>query len=212
MNEGYASFFHSRIMREIGLSDNDLLEFAHLHSAVVSPHQGSLNPYYIGYRILEDIEKRWDNPTDEERARYGRRVGEGRQKLFEVRQLDNDISFLRNYLTKELIEDLDLFVFQLRDEEEWVITEKNWERVRNQLVADMTNFGFPYIEVLDGDYNRNRELYLRHRFETAELDIDYAQKTIEYVYKLWGRPVYLETIVDDEQLVMGYDGKDHWDE
>ncbi|MCS6805930.1 MAG: SpoVR family protein [Acidobacteriota bacterium] len=212
MNEGWASFWHSRIMREIGLSDNELLEFAHLHSAVVSPHRGSLNPYYVGYRILEDIEKRWDNPTEEERERYRRRGGEGRQKLFEVRQLDNDISFLRNYLTKELIEDLDLFIFQLRDEEEWVITDKNWEHVRNQLVADMTNFGFPYIEVLDADYNRNRELYLRHRFEGAELDLDYAQKTLEYVYKLWGRSVYLETVVDNEPLVMGYDGKEHWEE
>lgn len=212
MNEGWASFWHSRIMREIGLSDNELLEFAHLHSAVVSPHRGSLNPYYIGYRILEDIEKRWDNPTDEERARYARRGGEGREKLFEVRQLDNDISFLRNYLTKELIEDLDLFVFQLRDEEEWVITDKHWEHVRNRLVADMTNFGFPYIEILDADYNRNRELYLRHRFEGAELDLEYAQKTLEYVYKLWGRSVYLETVVDDEPLVMGYDGKEHWEE
>jgi stage V sporulation protein R len=212
LNEGYASFFHARIMRELDLTDKEHIEFAHLHSAVVSPHKGSLNPYYVGYRILEDIEKRWDNPTDEERQRFGRKGGEGRQKLFEVRELDNDISFLRNYLTKELVEDLDLYVYELQDEEEWVITDKTWERVRNQLVADMTNFGFPYIEVLDGDYNRNRELYLRHRYEGAELDVEYAQKTMEYVYKLWGRDVHLETVIEDEQVVMHYDGKEHWEE
>lgn len=206
------SFWHSRIMRALDLPDADYLEFADLHAAVVSPRKGSLNPYYVGYKILEDIEKRWDKPTDEERQRFGRQGGEGRRKLFEVRELDNDISFLRNYLTKELVEELDLYVYELQDEEEWVITDKTWEHVRDQLVADMTNFGFPYIEVLDGDYNRNRELYLRHRYEGAELDIEYAQKTMEYIYKLWGRDVHLETVVDEEQVVLHYDGKEHWED
>ncbi len=212
MNEGWASLWHARIMREMGLSDEDLLEFATLHAGVVSPHRGSLNPYYVGYKVFENIEKRWDNPTDEERERFGRKEGEGLPKLFEVRELDNDISFLRNYLTKELVEELDLYVFELRDEEEWVITDKTWERVRDQLVAGMTNFGFPYIEVLDGDYNGNRELYLRHRYEGAELDLEYAQKTMEHVHRLWGRDVHLETIIDDEQVVLSYDGREHWEE
>jgi stage V sporulation protein R len=212
MNEGWASFIHSRIMRELDLTDREYLEFADLHSAVVSPRKGSLNPYYVGYKILEDIEKRWDNPTPEERERFGRKSGEGRQKLFEVRELDNDISFLRNYLTKELVEELDLYIFELQDEEDWVITDKTWGRVRDQLVADMTNFGFPYIEVVDGDYNGNRELFLRHRFERAELDLEYAQKAMEHVYKLWGRDVHLETVVDETQTVLHYDGDEHWED
>lgn len=212
MNEGWASFHHSRIMRALDLTDEEYIEFADLHSAVVSPRKGSLNPYYVGYKIFEDIEKRWDDPTDEERQRFGRQSGQGRQKLFEVRELDDDISFLRNYLTKELVEELDLYIYELRDEEEWVITDKTWERVRDQLVADMTNLGFPYIEVLDGDYNRNRELYLRHRYEGAELDIEYAQKTMEYIYTLWGRDVHLETVIDGEQVVFHYDGKEHWED
>lgn len=138
LNEGWASFWHSRIMRELDLPDNELLEFAELHSGVVSPHKGQLNPYYLGYKILEDIEKRWDNPTAEERERYGRKGGGGRAKIFEVRELDNDVSFLRNYLTESLCEELDLFVYQLVDEEEWTVTEKRWERVRDQLVANST--------------------------------------------------------------------------
>ncbi len=73
----------------------------------------------------------------------------------------------------------------------------------------MTNFGFPYIEVLDGDYNHNRELYLRHAHEDAELDTHYARKTLEHLYTLWGRPVHLETISDDEPIVMHYDGAEH---
>lgn len=209
MNEGWASFWHARIMRELDLTDEELIEFAELHASVVSPHKGQLNPYYLGYKIFEDIERRWDNPTKEEQEAFGRRPGQGREKIFEVRELDNDISFLRNYLTEELCEELDLFVYELVDDEEWRVTEKRWERVRDQLVANMTNFGFPYIVVADGDYNRNRELYLLHRYEGAELDLNYARKVLEHVYTLWGRPVHLETVVDGETLVMHYDGEEH---
>lgn len=209
MNEGWASIQHSRIMREMDLPTHDYLEFAELHAGVVSPHKGQLNPYYLGYKIFEDIEKRWNNPSKEEREKYGRQGGEGYDKMLEVRELDNDISFLRNYLTEELCEELDLFVYQLVDDEEWTVMEKKWERVRDQLVANMTNFGFPYIEVTDGDYEGNRELYLTHRYEGVEMDMKYARKTLEYVYKLWGREVHLETVVDEEPLVMHYDGNEH---
>jgi len=74
-----------------------------------------------------------------------------------VRELENDVSFLRNYLTEGLCEELDLFVFELAEEEEWTITEKRWEKVRDQLVRNMTNFGFPYMQVEDGDYDGNRD-------------------------------------------------------
>ncbi|HEX8846770.1 MAG TPA: SpoVR family protein [Pyrinomonadaceae bacterium] len=203
------SFWHSRIMRELDLTDSEHMEFAELHSGVVSPHKGQLNPYYLGYKIFEDIERRWNNPTAEEQEKLGIRPGSGREKIFEVREMENDVSFLRNYLTEELCEELDLFVYELVEDEEWTITEKRWQRVRDQLVANMTNFGFPYIEVADGDYNNNRELYLRHAFEGAELDGRYARKALEHVHLLWGRPVHLETIVDDERVVMHYDGQEH---
>lgn len=209
MNEGWASFWHARIMRELDLGDQEHLEFAELHSGVVSPQKGQLNPYYLGYKIYEDIERRWDNPSDDERKTFGRRGDEGRQKIFEVREIDNDVSFLRNYLTEELCEELDLFVYELVEEEEWTITEKRWERVRDQLVANMTNFGFPYLQVEDGDYNGNRELYLKHCYEGTELELRYARKALEHVYTLWGRSVHLETVVDGESTVMHYNGEEH---
>ena len=68
----------------------------------------------------------------------------GRQKIFEVRELDNDVSFLRNYLTEDLIKDLDLYLYK-KEGDEWVIAEKNWEKVRDGIVASMTNFGYPYL-------------------------------------------------------------------
>lgn len=209
INEGWASLIHSRIMRELDLPDHEHMEFAELHSGVVSPHRNQLNPYYLGYTILEDIERRWNEPTAEEQEKFGRKPGEGWAKLLEVRETENDISLLRNYLTEELCEKLDLFVYELVEEEEWTITEKRWQKVRDQLVANMTNFGYPYIEVTDGDYRGNRELLLHHRFEGAELDTRYARKVLEYVHKLWGRPVHLDTMVEDEPRVMHFDGEDH---
>jgi stage V sporulation protein R len=206
INEGWASFWHSRIMRAMDLPDEEHIEFAELHSSVVSPHKGQLNPYFVGYKILEDIERRWNEPSPEEIA-AGRKPGQGLAKLLEVREVDNDVSLLRNYLTEELVEELDLFVYELVGDE-WKITEKNWEKVRDQLVANMTNFGFPFIEVADGDYNGNRELYLKHRFEGTELEMKYARKTLQNVQALWGRPVHLETVVDGELYVMHADGKD----
>ncbi|MFN2599366.1 MAG: SpoVR family protein [Pyrinomonadaceae bacterium] len=209
LNEGWASYWHSRILRELDLPDEEMLEFAELHAGVVSPQKGQLNPYYLGYKILEDIERRWDEPSAEEREKFGRKGGDGRAKIFEVRETESDVSFLRNYLTEELCEELDLFVYELVEDEEWTVTEKRWERVRDQLVANMTNFGFPYIVVADGDYNGNRELYLKHQYEGAELDAPYARKVLEHVHALWGRPVHLETSVDGESVVMSYDGEEH---
>jgi stage V sporulation protein R len=209
MNEGWASIWHARIMRALDLSTSDHIEFANLHSGVVSPQKGQLNPYYLGYKIYEDIERRWNEPSTDDRKKFGRRGSEGRDKIFEVRELENDVSFLRNYLTEELCEELDLFVFELIEEEEWTITEKRWEKVRDQLVSNMTNFGFPYLQVEDGDYNGNRELYLKHRYEGTELDMRYGRKALEHVHALWGRPVHLETVVDDDSSVLHFNGTEH---
>ena len=205
MNEGWASYWHARILRELDLTSEEYIEFAGLHANVLAPSRRQINPYYVGMKIFEDIERRWDNPTQEEKELYGRSGGEGRQKIFEVRELENDISFLRNYLTRELVQDLDLYIYKLEGDE-WKIVEKNWQKVRDTILASMTNFGYPYIVVENGDYHGNRELYLRHSFEGQELDLDYADKTLHYIHQLWGRTVHLETVVDGRVTLLSFDG------
>src|SRR5439155_10670923 len=128
------------------ISDSEILEFAQLHSSVLSPSRTSLNPYYIGFKMFEDIERRWDNPTKEEQEKFGRKPGMGHQKILEVRELENDVSFLRNYLTEELIKDLDLYLYR-KEGDEWVIVEKDWRKVRDGIVTSMTNFGYPYLVI-----------------------------------------------------------------
>jgi stage V sporulation protein R len=126
--------------------------------------------------------------------------------VFEVREVDNDASFLRNYLTKDLVEELDLYLYRLEGDR-WVIVEKDWEVVRDTILAGMTNFGQPYIVVEDADYRRGRELYLRHCHEGQDLDLDYADRTLRYIHRLWGRPVHLATISEGSPSVLSYAGQ-----
>lgn len=205
MNEGWASLWHARIMRSLDLDEGESIEFAKMHSSVLQPSKYSLNPYYLGYKIWEDIEKRWDNPSQQDRQKYRRPGGQGLAKIFEVRATENDISFIRNYLTKELVEELDLYLYK-KVGYQWQITNKEWEQVRNGIVSSMTNGGFPYILVVDGDYHLNGELYLRHEYEGIELDLRYVEKTLPLVYRLWGRNVHLETVVENKRVLFTYNG------
>jgi len=206
MNEGWATYWHLRIMREIDLNEMETIEFAKMHSGIIQTSRTRINPYAIGLKIFEDIEKRWDNPTAEEKERYGRSGGEGKQKIFEVRATENDISFLRNYLTKELIEEMDLYLYK-KVGNEWKIVEKDWEKVRDGLVSSLTNGGYPYITVQDGDYNKRGELYLKHHYEGVELDVYYVEKTIPYLYNLWGHPIHLETVLDNRSVLFSFNGE-----
>ncbi|MBP1154451.1 spore cortex formation protein SpoVR/YcgB (stage V sporulation) [Paenibacillus sp. PvR052] len=190
------------------MTDDETIEYAKLNSSVVIPSRHSLNPYYLGLKIFEDIEKRWENPSKEERERLGRKGGEGRQKIFEVREFDSDISFVRNYMTKKLCDELDLYVFEKKGPE-WKITDKSWENVRDQLVYSRVNGGFPYIAVENGDYERNGELYLKHMYEGMELDLKYVERTIPYIYRLWGKTVHLESVIESKPVLFTYDGKKH---
>lgn len=206
MNEGWASYWHIRIMRELDLDEEETVEFARLNASVLQPSKTSINPYFLGLKIYEDIERRWNNMAEKERKELGISPGQGREKIFEVREFDSDISFLRNYLTKELVEDLDLYVFQ-RQGNEWKVTDKSWEAVRDELVMSRINGGHPVIVVEDGDYLQNGELYLLHRYEGIELDVKYLEKTLPHVYALWGRSVHLETVVEERKVVFCYNGK-----
>lgn len=206
MNEGWATYWHLRIMRELDLDQSDAVEFAKMHSGVVLPSRTHINPYHVGLAIWEDIEKRWNEPTQEERERLGREPGQGRAKMFEVREMENDVSFLRNYLTKELIDKLDLYLYQ-KVGNEWRIVETDWEKVRDSICASRTNGGIPVIDVADGDFNRSGELYLKHAYEGMELDLKHVEKTMVYVQQLWGRTCHVETVVEGRGVLFTCDGK-----
>jgi stage V sporulation protein R len=194
-------------MNELDLSPAEHAQYGALHAGVVSPGgRMRINPYYVGYKVLLDIERRWDQPTSEEQERFGRQPGGGLAKLFAVREAENDQSLIRKYLTEDLVRELDLYTYHLVDDE-WQVADTDWQVVRDALVRGMDNFGLPYVVVEDADYSHNGELYLRHCFEGAELDIRYAEKTLQYLYQLWNRDVHLETVIDSRKVRLSYDGR-----
>src|SRR5699024_4642306 len=136
----------------------------------------------------------------------GYEPGKGRQKMFEVREIESDISFIRNYLTKELVFNEDLYLFEKKGRD-YRITEKDHKEIREELVSSRVNGGFPYIVVENGDHRRNGELYLRHNYEGTELDIKYLEHVLPYVFQLWGSNVHIETTIDGKKTAYSYDGK-----
>ncbi len=155
--------------------------------------------------MFEDIEERFDNPTDEMKRR-GVESGSGRAQMFEVREVESDISFLRNYLTKDLVMREDMYLFQ-KQGKDYKVVDKDWKHVRDQLVNMRVNGGFPYITVNDGDYLRNGELYLKHWYEGIELDVKYLEKVLPYIYQLWGRTVHMETLIEKKPILYSYNSK-----
>jgi len=207
MNEGWASFWHKRILEALDLPQGLRLEFFVRHTQVLSPTLGAINPYYVGMKVWEDIEKRWTHPSPEEVKEFGPKKETASEKLIEVREVERDSSFLRRYLTEELIRELNLFEYQSRGNEKVVsrvADEENWQAIKDTLLQNVGTGTIPVIKVEDADYNNNRSLFLKHYHDGRDLQIEYAEKTLQYLRQLWGRDVVLETVVNDKKSLLCY--------
>ena len=219
INEGWASLIHERILTDLDLTPQEHLEFRRLHSSVLSPGSPmSLNPYYVGYNILRDIERRWNGEDDKDCPESDwrgeplhRPTDEGWKKLLEVRRDENDNTLLRQYLTQGLVNKLDMYTYKKQEvngEDMWVVQETDWRKVRDSLLDSMTNFGIPLIYVEDADYNRHGELLLRHAYDGKPLDRDYTARTLKHLVNLWKRPVHLQTEDEGETVLLTHDGEE----
>lgn len=191
INEGWATYWHTKIMRALPLSPGEGVEFAKFNAQILEPQKSRLNPYYVGYKLLCWVEKHY-----------------GLEELFRLRREENDLSLVRNYLTGHLIKDLDLYLYK-RVGAEWVVQATQPEEVQKGLLTMLVNCGVPTILIESIDYGGKGELYLKHSYEGLELDIPFLEKTLSYLYLLWGRPVYLETVVDNTITVFSYDGQNN---
>jgi stage V sporulation protein R len=219
MNEGWASYWHSRIMTEKAMTDSEVISFADHHAGVVGTSPGRLNPYKLGLELLRDIEDRWNKgkfgkeyeECDDIQAKRGwdKELGLGREKLFEVRRLYNDVTFIDEFLTPEFVIDQKLFSFQYNSQTNFYeIASREFKAVKEKLLFQLTNFGQPFIYVEDGNYKNRGELYLRHRHEGVDLKQDYARDTLRNLHRIWTRPVHVETVVDEKPQLISFDGND----
>jgi stage V sporulation protein R len=197
MNEGWATYWHKRILDSLDLPQGLHLEFLVRHNQVVRPHPQGINPYHIGLRIWEDIYRRYDNPTVKESEHLGPSRPTGLQKIFEVRETDRDVSFLRRHLTEDLIREMNLFEYETRGEDlvvGRVADGEGWRAVKETLLKNVGMNSVPVIKVVDSEYEGTRTLYLLHAHDGRDLQHEYAEKTLAYVRRLWQRDVVLETV------------------
>ncbi|MEW6382016.1 MAG: SpoVR family protein [bacterium] len=214
MNEGWASYWHYQILNRLDLPQGLHFEFMKRHNQVICPHVGGLNPYHLGFKMFENIFQRWENPEREDREELGLPGGEGLKKLFQIRESDRDQSFLRQYLTRELMQELDLFQHEQQGNDR-VITkvsdEENWKKVRDTLILNVGMNRVPVIHIIDANYEHQQKLLLRHQYDGRELDLGYAQHTMRYLYRLWSRPVVMETVLKGRNYQLHYDYGDQFE-
>ena len=210
MNEGWASFWHREILNSLHLPQELHLEFLVRHNQVVRPFPRGLNPYYLGLRLWDDIKRRHDDPTPEEIEKYGKPTKTGMQAIFEVREVDRDASFLRRFLTEELMRDMDMFQYEPRGEEmvvSKVSDQDGWREVKETLIKNVGLGTVPVIKIEDADHGHNRILYMRHHHDGRDLQLEYAERTLAYIQRLWGHEVMVETAVNGKKVLLAYGKK-----
>lgn len=207
MNEGWASYWHSRIMTEKLLEPSEFLDFADRHAGVMATQPGGMNPYKLGIELYRHIEERWNkgkfgkeyDMCDDmvQKKHWDKKLGLGRQKIFEVRKSHNDITFLDEFFTEEFCEEQKLYTYALNPRtKRYEIKNRDWREVKEKMLQMLTNGGQPMIKVTDGNFKNRGEMLIKHEHQGQDLDLNYARATLGNLAALWGRPVHMETMVD----------------
>jgi len=220
MNEGWASYWHSTMMTQKVLSPSEVIDYADHHSGTMATQRGRLNPYKLGIELLRDVEHRWntgkfgkeyDDCDDlDKRRSWDKQLGLGRKKIFEVRRVHNDITFIDTFLTPEFCVQHNMFSYAYQEQQgQYVIESREFEKIKQRLLFGLTNFGKPWIYVVDGNYRNRGELLLKHSFQGVELRLDHAADTLANLQYIWGRPVSLQTVIDGKPTMLSFDGSEH---
>jgi len=219
MNEGWASFWHSKMLTEEILNDSEIVDFACLHAGTLETAPGGLNPYKLGISLFRDIEYRWDNgqfgaeweacKDPEAKANWKRETNLGRAKIFEVRKLYNDVSFVDTFLTEDFCRRHKMFNFAMNDRSgQQEIESRDFKSVKERLLSQLTNFGMPVIEVEDANYENRGELHLVHRHYGQDIKGDRAQETLAKLHQIWKRPVLLSTKREGKDETIRFEGEE----
>jgi stage V sporulation protein R len=219
MNEGWATYWHSKIMTEKAVTDAELVDYADHHSGTVASHSGRLNPYKLGLELYKDVEDRWNkgkfgkdyDECDDIRMKkdWDKELGLGRQKLLEARRVHNDVTFIDAFLTEEFAASHKLFTYQYnKKSNQYQIASRDFTAIKQQLLFQLTNHGQPFVYVTDANYRNRGELYLIHRHEGIDLRLDWSRDTLRNLQKIWQRPVHIQTSVEGRGRILSFDGKD----
>ena len=210
MNEGWASYWHKKIVESLEVEQGLYLEFIVRHNQVLRPIPGQINPYHLGFKIWEDLYRRHTEPTKEEIKKYGAPTKNGTEKIFEAREVERDTSFLRRYLTEELMREMDMFEYEARGDEfviDKVSDDEGWKQVKETLIKSVGTGSIPVIKIDDADFGHTRTLYLKHTHDGRDLQLEYAEKTLAFVQRLWGHECLLETTLQGKRSLLCYNDR-----
>jgi stage V sporulation protein R len=220
MNEGWASYWHSRLMTTKILDASEIVDYADHNAGVMATSGGRLNPYKLGVELYRNIEERWDRGQFgkeweecddlEAKKNWNLRLGLGKKKVFEVRALYNDVTFIDEFLTPDFVREHKLFSFAWSNRNErYEIESREFKAVKEKMLFQLTNGGNPFIYVEDANFDNRGELLLRHDHQGLDLRQDYAKEVMRSMHRVWKRPVVVNTVSEGKPVVLRYDGKEH---
>ncbi len=219
MNEGWASYWHSKLMTEKILSDSEIIDFADHHAGTMAMSPNGYNPYKVGIELFRDIEDRWNKgqfgreweECDDirERKNWDKKLGLGREKIFEIRKIYNDVTFIDEFLTEDFCIRNRLFVYKFNKRTgRFEVDTRDFKAIKAKLLFFMTNFGQPIIRVDNANFENRGELLMTHLHEGIDMQPDFMSATLRNVQKVWSRPVCLVTVMEGEPHLYRFDGKD----
>ena len=221
MNEGCATEIHYHIanrLHEKGLiNDGALLEILHSHTSVIfqpdfdDPRYSGINPYALGFGMMEDIRRICLTPTDEDKAWFPNFAGNNDPwgTLKDAWTNYRDESFILQYLSPELIRKMRLF--SLSDDARndhldvaAIHNERGYREVRHSLAKqyDVAHIQ-PDIQVVDVDLSGDRRLIVQHRvIDGVMLDDKTARQVLVHMANLWGYEVCLQEVDNNSDEIL----------
>jgi stage V sporulation protein R len=220
MNEGWASYWHAKLMSEKIMESKELVDFADRHSAVMATTPQNLNPYKLGLELYRDIEVRWNkgqfgsdwDQCDDmaEKHSWSKDTNLGRKKIFQVRKIYNDLTFIDEFLTIDFCRRHGLFTYAFdKRKQQYVIESRDFKAIKAKLLSSLTNLGHPHIRVINGNYENRSELLLEHVYDGFPLDIGFAKETLKSLARIWSRPAHIITRIDDRSICLSHDGENY---
>ncbi len=100
---------------------------------------------------------------------------------------------------------MDIFQYEARGEDlvvGKVADDEGWREVKETLIKNVGTSSIPVIKVEDADFGQTRTLYLKHYHDGRDLHLEYAEKTMAYLHRLWGREVVMETTLDSKRSLL----------
>ncbi len=177
MNEGWASFWHSRLLTGGLLEPSEILDFADCHSSATMTGQGNLNPYKLGIELYRHAEARGED-------------------IFQLRRVHNDVSLIHKLVDEEFtVRHIRPILPQQPGE---ALGDFDWRAAKSWLLHQLAWGGLPQIQLVGVDTEGEGELLLVHHHDGRDLQMGRAQETLRNLAAFWQRPVHLLTIMDKQ--------------